>query len=147
SIGSGETGRWTVVQGYGVFADPQSPTTRLVDLEIGENVFEWKVSNGVCPEVSDQVNIKVNDFVIPTVITPNEDGKNDLFHVESIENFTASELVVLDRWGFEVYRSAPYLNNWGGTDQNMEALTEGTYYIILKISDNDIRKGYVMILR
>ena len=93
------------------------------------------------------VSIKVTNFVIPTVITPNGDGKNDLFHVESIEDFTGSELVVLDRWGFEVYRSAPYLNNWGGTDQNMEALIEGTYYIILKISDNDIRKGYVMILR
>jgi len=118
-----------------------------MDMEIGENVFEWKVTNGVCPEVSDQVSIKVTDFVIPTVITPNGDGKNDLFHVEGIENFTASELVVLNRWGSEVYRSAPYLNNWGGTDQNMEALTEGTYYIILKISDNDIRKGYVMILR
>ena len=29
----------------------------------------------------------------------------------------------------------------------VEALTEGTYYIILKITDADIRKGYVMILR
>jgi len=147
SIGSGETGRWSVVSGYGAFVDPQSPTTTVMDMEIGENVFEWRVNNGVCPEVSDQVIIKVTDFIIPTVITPNDDGKNDLFHVESIENFTASELVVLDRWGFEVYRSAPYLNNWGGTNRNMEALPEGTYYIILKITDADIRKGYVMILR
>jgi gliding motility-associated-like protein len=147
SIGSGETGRWLVVSGNGVFADPQSASTRVTDLEIGENEFKWKVTNGVCPEVSDQVSIKVNDFVIPTVITPNNDGKNDLFHVEGIESFTSSELVVLNRWGSEVYRSAPYVNNWGGTDQNMEALTEGTYYIVLKISDTDIRKGYVMILR
>ena len=147
SIGPGETGRWSVVSGYGAFVDPQSPTTSVMDMEIGENVFEWVVSNGVCPEVSDQVSIMVNDFVIPTVITPNGDGKNDLFHVENIESFTSSELVVLNRWGFEVYRSAPYLNNWGGTDQNMEALTEDTYYIVLKISANDTRKGYVMILR
>jgi gliding motility-associated-like protein len=147
SIGSGETGRWLVVSGNGVFADPQSASTRVTDLEIGENEFKWEVTNGVCPEVSDQVSIKVNDFVIPTVITPNNDGKNDLFHVEGIESFTSSELVVLNRWGSEVYRSAPYVNNWGGTDQNMEALTEGTYYIVLKISDTDIRKGYVMILR
>jgi gliding motility-associated-like protein len=147
SIGSGETGRWSVVSGYGVFTDPQSPSTGVMDLKIGENVFEWEVSNGVCPVVTDQVSIKVDDFIIPTVITPNEDGKNDLFHVENIENFTSSELVVVNRWGSEVYRSAPYLNNWGGTDHNMEALTEGTYYIILKITDADIRKGYVMILR
>ena len=118
-----------------------------MDMEIGENVFEWVVTNGVCPDASDQVSIMVTDFVIPTVITPNGDGKNDLFHVENIESFTSSELVVLNRWGSEVYRSAPYLNNWGGTDQNMEALTEGTYYIILKISADDTRKGYVMILR
>jgi len=147
SIGSGETGRWMVVSGNGVFADLQSPGTRVMDMEIGENVFEWAVTNGVCPEVSDQVNIRVKNFVIPTVITPNNDGKNDLFHVEGIERFTTSELVVLNRWGSEVYRAAPYLNNWGGTDQNLEALSEDTYYIVLKITDNDIRKGYVMILR
>ena len=67
--------------------------------------------------------------------------------MEGIEDFTSSELVVVDRWGAVVYTSAPYQNNWNGTDQNGKELPEETYYIVLKISDIDIRKGYVMILR
>jgi len=146
-LGARETGWWSVVQGHGIFEEAQAPSTRVRDLEIGENIFEWRVSNGVCPEVSDQVIIRVSDFVVPTVITPNEDGKNDLFHVENIEQYGSSELVVLDRWGAVVYQTAPYLNNWDGKNQNGKPLPEETYYIILKISDTDIRKGTVLILR
>lgn len=147
SLGTGETGNWTMLSGQGTITDRTDPQSRLSGLGAGDNVFQWEVDNGVCPAVSDQVIIRVSDFVIPTVITPNEDGKNDLFHVEGIEQYPSSELVVLDRWGAVVYSADPYLNNWDGKDQNGKALPEETYFIVLKISDTDIRKGYVMILR
>jgi gliding motility-associated-like protein len=105
------------------------------------------VTNGICPELVGRIKIMVEDFLIPTVITPNGDGKNDYFHVSGIERFTDSELVVLNRWGEEVYRVSPYHNNWDGVNQNGMELTEDTYYMILKITGDDIRKGYLMIIR
>jgi gliding motility-associated-like protein len=43
------TGQWTLVNGSGTIADPTSPTTAINGLAVGENVFQWSVSNGPCP--------------------------------------------------------------------------------------------------
>ena len=143
----GEKGTWRVESGKGIFEDPQAPDSRVTGLELGDNIFSWNVSNGICPEASDRVLIRINDLLIPTVITPNGDGKNDEFQVAGIESYRSAELIVLNRWGEEVYHASPYMNNWDGVNQNGKELPEDTYYTVLKLSDNDIRKGYVMIIR
>jgi gliding motility-associated-like protein len=147
SLGPGETGIWTVISGQGFIESPQDPGTFVTHLAVGDHLFEWTVSNGVCPEATDQVLVRILDFVIPTVITPNGDGKNDFFHIEGIESFTRSELIVLNRWGETIYQASPYENNWSGANMKGEALPEETYYIIIRLSDADIRKGYVKIVR
>ena len=146
-LGPDDTGTWSVVSGGGIFENPNSPETRVTSLEIGDNIFDWMVTNEGCPEVSDQVNIWIEEFVIPTVITPNGDGKNDYFHVEGILEFTTSELIILNQWGEEVYHKAPYLNDWDGRDNSGRDLPEDTYFSVLKIKSDDVRKGYVMIIR
>jgi len=146
-LGPGESGTWNVESGNGIFENLYAPVTRVSSLEVGENIFTWTVTNGICPETVDRVKITVNDFLVPTVITPNGDGKNDYFNVSGIERFADSELVVLNRWGDEVYRVSPYHNAWDGVNQNGVELSEDTYYVILKITDDDIRKGFLMIIR
>ena len=47
-------GTWSVVQGSGVFAEPNSPTTSVSGLGAGANIFQWTLSNG-CSTDSDQV--------------------------------------------------------------------------------------------
>ena len=146
-LGPDDVGTWSLVSGRGIFEDPNSPETRVNSLEIGDNIFAWNVSNEASPEVSDQVKIWIGDFLIPTVITPNGDGKNDRFHVEGILEFPTSELIVLNQWGEEVYRTAPYLNDWDGRDNSGRDLPEDTYFSVLKIKSDDVRKTYVMIIR
>ena len=51
------TGIWSVVSGAGSFGDVQNPTTALTAIGIGVNVFQWTISNGVCPSVNDQLVI------------------------------------------------------------------------------------------
>lgn len=147
TLGPGETGTWSVESGYGLFEDPRAPDTRVYDLQLGENIFRWAVTNGICPDAVARVKITVEDFLVPTVITPNGDGKNDYFHISGIEQFSNTELVVLNRWGEEVYRVSPYNNSWDGVNRNGVELPEDTYYVIVKITDDDIRKGYIMIVR
>jgi gliding motility-associated-like protein len=127
--------------------DLVDPGSMVYELGTGENIFSWHVSNGVCPESADQVSITVLQMIVPTVITPNGDGLNDFFIINGIEQFEESELIVSNRWGEVVYEEKPYTNSWNGLDRNGRELPEETYYIVLKISDNDIRKGYVVILR
>jgi len=63
---------------------------------------------------------------VPSVFTPNGDGKNDTFTIPNIQSFPGSQLFIYNRWGNEVYRSTDYQNNWTGV-----GLSEGTYYYLL----------------
>ncbi|MCB9166736.1 MAG: gliding motility-associated C-terminal domain-containing protein [Flavobacteriales bacterium] len=57
------TGEWTLVSGSGTITDPSDPNTTITDLGIGENVFQWTVSNGPCANglTSDQLSIFIYD--------------------------------------------------------------------------------------
>ncbi|MBK9758391.1 MAG: gliding motility-associated C-terminal domain-containing protein [Flavobacteriales bacterium] len=55
------SGTWSLVQGTGVFANANDPNTSVSGLTVGENIFQWDVSNGPCsnPLTTDQVSIFV----------------------------------------------------------------------------------------
>ncbi len=55
------TGLWTLVSGAGVIASPNSPTSSISNLAIGDNVFRWTVSNGPCsgPANTDEITITI----------------------------------------------------------------------------------------
>lgn len=65
---------------------------------------------------------------IPNVFTPNNDGFNDYFVIEGIDNFPESRLVVYNRWGQRVFQSDDYnsSNYW-----NAEGQSDGVYYYVL----------------
>jgi hypothetical protein len=42
------TGTWTLVSGSGTITSPNSPATTITDMGVGNNVFQWTVSNGPC---------------------------------------------------------------------------------------------------
>lgn len=85
------------------------------------------------------------EVFIPNVITPNGDGKNDQFRITRLGNYPNSELMIFNRWGNMVYRSANYQNNWDG-----RGLNEGTYYyaLLLNTPTGKVRySGWVQLLR
>jgi len=53
----------------------------------------------------DSVMITVHDLIIPTLITPNMDGRNDYFVLRGIETLGKTELIVFDRRGAQVYQN------------------------------------------
>ncbi|MBS1583206.1 MAG: gliding motility-associated C-terminal domain-containing protein [Bacteroidetes bacterium] len=60
-------GTWTLVSGSGTITNPNSATTTITGLAVGENVFRWSVSNGPCPlnPPSDVVSIFVYSATAP----------------------------------------------------------------------------------
>ena len=62
------TGLWTLVSGQGTITNPTSPTTTVTDLEVGEIIFRWTVSNGPCVNgiTSDDVSILLYDLNNPS---------------------------------------------------------------------------------
>jgi gliding motility-associated-like protein len=75
--------------------------------------------------------------VIPNVMTPNGDNKNDKFIIENLMDWDTRELTIMNRWGGMVYQNADYKNDWdGGT------LSDGVYFGVLYISHNGVIEQY-----
>ncbi|MFM9972927.1 MAG: PKD domain-containing protein, partial [Burkholderiales bacterium] len=57
------TGQWSLVQGTGDIADASDPNTAISNLAVGENIFQWVVTNGPCanPLTTDLVSIFIFD--------------------------------------------------------------------------------------
>ena len=142
---SNETGEWVVLSEMGILADTTSGNTTVTDLSLGENVLLWSVNNGVCPVSSDTVMIRINELIIPTLITPNLDGKNDYFVIPGIETLGKTGLTIFNRWGIRVYYNDNYTNNWDGKDENGNILTDDTYYYIVKPEKMNTIKGFIVI--
>jgi gliding motility-associated-like protein len=143
-LSASETGEWSLISGSGRISDVHSPSTRITGLSIGENIFLWKVQNGNCEDTA-KVKITVQNVFVPSVITPNGDGRNDYF---KISEFTGkAELIIVNRWGNEEYSSNNYLNDWDGRNNKGSKLPEDTYFYILKFENGKILKGSVLIKR
>lgn len=142
-----QTGEWTVLSGAGSFSNVNDPLSTVHELSLGQNSFIWTVNNGVCPADADTVNITVNNLVIPTLITPNHDGKNDYFVINGIKTFGNTSLTIFDRWGARVYKNSNYDNEWDGVDDNNHPLPDDTYFFILKPEKGKPISGYVVIRR
>ncbi len=140
-----ETGIWSVISGTGQFADNKYSKTSVTDLSVAENLFLWTVSNGVCPSSSDSVKITVNDFIIPTLITPNMDGKNDYFVLRGLSTLGITELIIFDRRGAQMYKNSHYDNTWNGVDYNGNSLPDDTYFYVIRTENGKSLSGYIVI--
>ena len=86
---------------------------------------------------------------VSTAFTPNGDGVNDEFYVESSQLLELS-VKILDRSGRVVFEITQPGQHWDGKDENGENLTSGTYfYNIFARSDNGQinQKGTISIFR
>lgn len=94
------------------------------------------------------------ELVIPNVLTPNADGKNDRFRMgvrrtdgsvgaENASSFSRFALRVFDRWGVLIHESEGVGGGWDGRINGREA-APGTYYYILDADhsclDEDLRE-------
>jgi gliding motility-associated-like protein len=142
-----ETGEWSIILGSGDFADKYNHSTLVANLSKEKNSFLWSVTNGVCPVSSDTVDLIVNDLVIPTLITPNMDGKNDYLIIKGLPSLGKTNLSVFNRWGSLVYESDDYTNNWYGIDNYGNPLPEDTYFFILAPEKTKAVNSYIVIKR
>ena len=69
------------------------------------------------------------NFFIPNVFTPNNDGNNDNFYIEMQEGVTVIEFTVFDRWGEKVH-DGQY--PWDGTYKG-KPCPEGVYVYVFKL--------------
>jgi gliding motility-associated-like protein len=76
------------------------------------------------------------DYEIPNVFTPNGDGKNDVFTLNS-NGFLGPcvNLQVFNRWGQKMFESFGNDITWTGRNMAGEECTTGTYFYTLTLKD------------
>jgi len=85
-------------------------------------------------------------IAINSVLTPNDDGINDFLEFKNIDAYENCKIYIYNQWGFLMYQSDDYQNNWSGVDEEGDLLKTGTYFYTIK-SKNAMGKGSVNILR
>ncbi|MDX9930441.1 MAG: gliding motility-associated C-terminal domain-containing protein [Bacteroidales bacterium] len=92
--------------------------------------------------------IGIDCLEIPTVFTPNGDGKNDVWRLINIELYPDAELLVFNRWGRRVYQTKNIATNpWDGKFRG-RVLPTDSYHYVLHLNDGTLpRTGVVTILK
>lgn len=80
---------------------------------------------------------------IPKGISPNSDGKNDIFDLTDLD---VHYLTILNRYGLKVYSKPNYKDEWHGQDKNDSDLPDGTYYYHVQMTSM-VKTGWVYINR
>ncbi len=89
---------------------------------------------------------------IPEIFTPDGNGLNDKFKIKGLRKYPNNSIIIMNRWGNKVFEAAPYNNDWSGESQfgisvGSNQLPEGTYFYILKLKKNEVKKGYIYLKR
>jgi gliding motility-associated-like protein len=143
-LSAGESGEWSLISGSGQILDIHSPVSRVTGLSTGDNKFLWTVWNGSCM-ASAEVTVTVHDLFVPSVITPNGDGKNDCFKIDDVNGEV--EMIIFNRWGNVEYSTDNYQNNWDGKNNKGIELPNDTYFYILNFKNGNVKKGSILIKR
>jgi gliding motility-associated-like protein len=84
-------------------------------------------------------------------VSPNGDGSNDRWIIGKIDapDFAENEVVILNRWGSEVWRGKNYDNEtvcWTGLAENGNPLPDGTYFFRITTVSGEFT-GYIELMR
>lgn len=108
----------------------------------------------------DPDNDVVTIVVIPKCLyvfnqfSPNNDGENDHFQIDCIEQYASNQVTVFNRYGQEVYHQKGYQNDWNGVSNvggivgKGEVVPTGTYFYVIKVDDKDFEtSGWLYIVK
>ncbi len=97
-------------------------------------------------------NTNYGTILMPNVFTPNDDGNNELYKPkyasniteDVFENLASYEIVIMNRWGQEVFRSGPKPTDWAWDGKiNGKEATVGVYYYLVRYEPycNEVVEG------
>ena len=96
--------------------------------------------NGCVDSITQTIDVKEVELVIPNVFTPNGDGINDTFVILELDKYISNTLVIYNRWGKTVYDKNNYISgDWDGDN-----VGDGTFFFVLECKgffSDDVFRG------
>jgi gliding motility-associated-like protein len=136
---------WTPKADFGEDSTAAEPL--ITPLRTTEYIVRGEDSRGCVGFDTILVVVADDPLIRPVdIITPNGDGLNDVFHIDGIERYPDNLLIVVNRWGSEVYRKKDYKGDWDGT-YNGSILPTGVYFFILSVKGTSkVKQGAIHLL-
>lgn len=143
-------GKW--VNDGGVLSDPiiGEPYANLLTGQVrGYGLFTMALVTKTPPVI--------DELIVYNAISPNDDGKNDSFHIKGIDAFPDNSVEIYNRWGVKVFDATSYnesdnmfkgYSDGRATINRGEKLPTGTYFYILKYNNGkEVRQkaGYLYV--
>ncbi|RYF57980.1 MAG: gliding motility-associated C-terminal domain-containing protein, partial [Cytophagaceae bacterium] len=142
ATGSNITYYWTPTD---YMDDPTSLTPKVNPTD--DITYTLHVESADCGMLTDEMHVRVfKKLIVPTMFTPNADGRNDTWRIDKLNTYPESVLTVYTREGKQVFRTVGDAKQWDGV-LNGKALLPGTYYYVIDLK-NDLpkRSGWVVLM-
>lgn len=149
STGGATTWLWTF--GDGGSSTMQNPTYQYTSNGPQTVCLVAGNGNGCTDSVCYTINVDVIEFInIPNVFSPNGDGNNDQWYVNS-SGLKEFRVEIYNRWGTKVFETEAATIKWDGRTTAGVELSDGTYFYILtavSITNKDYStKGFINLIR
>jgi gliding motility-associated-like protein len=157
--------KYSIFQGESVTLFAESATATSWEWNPPQNLSSTTIPNPIAsPEITttyivtaiteegcennQEVLVEVNrNIVIYTSFTPNDDGINDTWIIDNIEDYPNCVVEIYTRWGMLIHESTGYKIPWDGT-YNGEQMPFGSYFYIIDLKDDRSKyQGTVTILK
>lgn len=106
-----------------------------------DSVSTWITINTVTTEIN---------TLIPNVISPNGDDKNDIWKLEFINIlFPDATVEIYNQWGQQLFFSRGYASPWDGTYEG-SLVPDGNYFYVITLNaglETDVYKGALLVLK
>jgi len=94
-------------------------------------------------EMSKEVDLFIEVYpeaiiTMPNVFTPNGDSSNPVFVPKQYDEISTAEILIIDRWGKEIFRSTDLSQGWDGGNTHA-----GTYYYQIRYTGKNGKSGQV----
>ncbi|MCK4746938.1 MAG: gliding motility-associated C-terminal domain-containing protein, partial [Bacteroidales bacterium] len=86
---------------------------------------------------------------MPTGITPNDDGVNDVWNIWMLSEFDHAVVDIFDQWGTLVWRSGPgYPEPWDGRNMRGKLVPFDSYHFVIHFNDGTDERyvGYITVM-
>ena len=117
----------------------------------GVDSFTYRITDGAGQQSTTTIKatISCDKILVFKGISPNDDGRNDTWHIIGIEQFPDNSVQIFNRWGNLVFEQKGYTNAaaWNG-QWNGKDLPDGTYFYLVELDGKTERlSGWLEILR
>jgi gliding motility-associated-like protein len=122
---------------YSMDEGPFQDSNIFTDVEAGSRMFTIRDVNG-CGEVTFKFGVIDYD----RFVTPNADGFNDTWKIESIASFDpTANIYIFDRYGKLLKQLSPLSDGWDGT-YNGADMPSSDYWFLIEYTEDDVRKEF-----